>query len=49
MRRSLSALKWQRIYELQGSWCQREQQYTDSGRVLNIEVIISAGLLTELS
>ena len=41
MRRSLSALEWQRIYELQGSWNQGEQ-YTVSGEVLNIRVNISA-------
>ena len=39
MRRSLSALEWQRIYELQSSWNQREQ-YTVSGGVLNMKVNI---------
>ena len=41
MRRSLSALEWQKIYELQGLWTQGEQ-YTVSGGVLNMRVNILA-------
>ena len=42
MRRSLSALEWQRIYELQGSWNQ-EEQYIVSEGVLNMR----ANILTQ--